>query len=134
MDFTCTDRKPIYFELNYHREKKFFGDDYKTVSIKKNDERPEDLLERRLILGQRFENLSSPGASIPTTANVVTYESKKGEITFNHQTHQERFDCSKCHEGTPAKIEVDKDYGHKTCVSCHKEMNGPMKCNDCHKE
>ncbi|MDH4008050.1 MAG: cytochrome C, partial [Desulfuromonadales bacterium] len=43
-------------------------------------------------------------------------------------------DCAKCHEGEPAKIAVDKDFAHTTCKGCHKEMNGPTKCNDCHKK
>ena len=68
-------------------------------------------------------------------ADVVTYESKKGNVTFNHKAHSEKMDCSKCHEGEPAKIAVDKKGAHKdTCKSCHKEMGGPTKCNDCHKK
>ena len=66
-------------------------------------------------------------------ADVVTYENKKGTVTFNHKAHQEKLDdCAKCHEGEPVKIEVNKVYGHKSCKSCHKEMNGPTKCNECH--
>ncbi|PLY03260.1 MAG: cytochrome C [Desulfuromonas sp.] len=68
-------------------------------------------------------------------ADVVTYENKKGNVTFDHKAHQEKLgDCAKCHEGTPAKIAVDKDFGHKTCKACHKDMGGPTKCNDCHKK
>lgn len=75
------------------------------------------------------------GVSFAIADDVVTYENKKGTVTFNHKVHQEKVDdCAKCHEGTPAKIEVDKDYAHKTCKSCHKEMGGPTKCNDCHKK
>ena len=56
--------------------------------------------------------LAFVGANVAIASDVVTYENKKGNITFNHKAHQERVggDCSKCHEGTPAKIEVDKDY------------------------
>ncbi len=69
-------------------------------------------------------------------ADTYTYEAKNGTVTFDHKAHQEALggDCAKCHEGEPAKIEVDKDFGHKTCKGCHKEMNGPTKCNDCHKK
>lgn len=76
------------------------------------------------------------GANISIAADVVTYENKKGTITFDHKAHQTKLnnDCSKCHEGKPAKIEVNKDFGHKTCKTCHKEMNGPTKCNGCHKK
>ena len=77
--------------------------------------------------------LAFVGANVAIAADVVTYENKKGAITFNHKAHQEKLvDCAKCHEGTPAKIEVDKKFGHKTCKACHKEMNGPTKCNGCH--
>lgn len=79
--------------------------------------------------------LAFVGVNIAIAADSYTYENKKGAITFNHKAHQEKLgDCSKCHEGEPAKIEVDKDFGHKTCKACHKEMNGPTKCNDCHKK
>ena len=68
-------------------------------------------------------------------ADVVVYESKKGNVTFDHKVHGEKMDCAKCHEGEPAKIAVDKKAAHgDTCKSCHKDMGGPTKCNDCHKK
>jgi len=79
--------------------------------------------------------LAFVGVNVAIAADVVTYENSKGTVTFNHKAHQEKLgDCAKCHEGTPAKIEVNKDFGHNTCKACHKEMNGPTKCNDCHKK
>jgi len=79
--------------------------------------------------------LAFVGVNSAFAADVVTYENSKGTITFNHKAHQEKLgDCAKCHEGTPAKIAVDKDFGHNTCKKCHAEMNGPTKCNDCHKK
>jgi hypothetical protein len=80
--------------------------------------------------------LTFVGVNVAIAADVVVYENSKGNITFNHKAHQERVagDCTKCHEGTPAKIAVDKDFGHNVCKACHKEMNGPTKCNDCHKK
>jgi hypothetical protein len=79
--------------------------------------------------------LTFVGVSVAIAADSYTYENKKGTVTFNHKAHQEKLgDCAKCHEGEPAKIEVDKDFGHNTCKACHKEMNGPTKCNDCHKK
>jgi hypothetical protein len=80
--------------------------------------------------------LTFVGATVAIAADSYTYENAKGNITFNHKAHQERLkgDCAKCHEGTPAKIAVNKDFGHTTCKGCHKEMNGPTKCNDCHKK
>ena len=77
--------------------------------------------------------LAFVGANIVIAADIVTYENKKGTVTFNHKAHQEKLDdCAKCHEGEPVKIEVNKVYGHKSCKSCHKEMNGPTNCNECH--
>ena len=84
--------------------------------------------------------LTFVGANIAVAANtgaeVMTFENKKGTITFPHKAHQEKLggDCSKCHEGTPGKFGVDKNFGHKTCKTCHKKMDGPTKCNGCHKK
>ena len=78
------------------------------------------------------------GVSLAIAAgqDVVVLENKKGNITFQHKKHQEILggDCAKCHEGTPAKIDVNKKWGHDTCRACHKEMKGnaPTKCNGCH--
>ena len=68
-------------------------------------------------------------------ADTVTYENKKGTVTFNHKAHSVKIDCAKCHEGTPAKIAVDKNSAHgAVCKDCHKKDGGPTKCNDCHKK
>lgn len=66
-------------------------------------------------------------------ADSVTYESKKGSVTFDHKGHSEKMDCAACHAGEPAKIAIDKDSAHgASCKDCHKEKSGPTKCNDCH--
>jgi cytochrome c553 len=80
--------------------------------------------------------LAFVAVNVAIAADVVTYENKKGTVTFDHKAHGEKLgDCAKCHEGEPAKIAVDKAGAHKdTCKSCHKEMGGPTKCNDCHKK
>ncbi len=66
-------------------------------------------------------------------ADSVTYENKKGSVTFNHKAHSEKMECTACHQGTPAKIAIDKDAAHgAACKDCHKEKNAPTKCNDCH--
>ncbi len=68
-------------------------------------------------------------------ADVVTYESKKGNVTFDHKMHSEAVSCDKCHEGEPAMIEIDKKAAHGAgCKDCHKADAGPTKCNDCHKK
>ena len=78
------------------------------------------------------------GASIAIAADmgpeVMTFENSKGTITFPHKAHQDKLsgDCTKCHEGTPGKFEVTKDFGHKTCKTCHKDMGAPTKCSGCH--
>jgi len=75
-------------------------------------------------------------ATAAIAADVVTYENSKGTVTFNHKAHGEKLgDCAKCHEGTPAKIEINKDVAHKElCKDCHSKMGAPTKCNDCHKK
>ena len=66
-------------------------------------------------------------------ADSVTYENKKGSVTFNHKAHGEKLGCEACHKGEPAKIAIDKDAAHgAACKDCHKEKGGPTKCNDCH--
>ncbi|MDH3997774.1 MAG: cytochrome c family protein [Desulfuromonadales bacterium] len=73
--------------------------------------------------------------SVAYAADVVTYESKKGNVTFDHKAHSASNDCAVCHEGTPAKIEVNKKAAHgATCKGCHKKQSGPTKCNACHKK
>ena len=61
--------------------------------------------------------LAFVGANVAVAADVMTFENKKGSITFEHKAHQERLgdDCTKCHEGTPDKFGIDKNFGHKTC-------------------
>jgi cytochrome c553 len=76
------------------------------------------------------------GMGVAIAADTVVYEASQGKVTFNHKAHSDKLkDCAKCHEGTPAKIEVTKDLAHKDlCKKCHAEMGGPTKCGDCHKK
>ncbi len=63
----------------------------------------------------------------------VLYETKKGNVTFNHKAHGESLGCEACHEGTPGKIDIDKAAAHgDSCKGCHKKNDGPTKCNACH--
>ncbi|MFZ5774227.1 MAG: cytochrome c3 family protein [Thermodesulfobacteriota bacterium] len=76
-------------------------------------------------------------AAVAFAADVVTYNAKQGTVTFNHKAHGAKLgDCAKCHQGTPAKIEMSKDKAHKElCKDCHTKMQqGPTKCADCHKK
>jgi predicted CXXCH cytochrome family protein len=66
----------------------------------------------------------------------VTLEAKNGNVTFNHKGHSASMDCKTCHgEGTPAKIDLNKDSAHALCMDCHKTKGaGPTKCGECHKK
>ncbi|MDY0189507.1 MAG: cytochrome C [Desulfuromonas sp.] len=77
-------------------------------------------------------------ATTAMAGDVVTYECKKGNVTFDHAMHGEKVvdSCKNaaCHgDATPAKIAVDKNTAHNAlCKNCHKTNAGPTKCNDCH--
>jgi len=75
-------------------------------------------------------------ASTAMAADMVTLEAKNGNVTFNHKKHSESMECKVCHgEGTPGKIELDKDKAHGLCKACHADKGmGPTKCGDCHKK
>ncbi|HEY7744986.1 MAG TPA: cytochrome c3 family protein [Desulfuromonadales bacterium] len=75
-------------------------------------------------------------ASTAMAADTVTLTAKNGNVTFNHKKHSESMECKVCHgEGTPGKIELDKDKGHALCKDCHTSKGaGPTKCGDCHKK
>jgi hypothetical protein len=74
-------------------------------------------------------------ATLAIAADTVTYETKQGNVTFNHKAHGEKLKCDACHKGTPAKIDVTKDLAHgAVCKDCHKAKGGPTKCGDCHKK
>jgi cytochrome c553 len=75
-------------------------------------------------------------ASTAMAADTVTLEAKNGNVTFNHKKHSESMECKICHgEGTPGKLELDKDMAHALCKDCHTtKAAGPTKCGDCHKK
>ncbi|MEW6594175.1 MAG: cytochrome c3 family protein [Thermodesulfobacteriota bacterium] len=81
--------------------------------------------------------LGSAVSALAAGKDVVVYDKpKNGKVTFNHKAHGTKLgDCAKCHQGTPAKIAVNKDAAHgDTCKGCHAKMGGPTKCTDCHKK
>ena len=41
--------------------------------------------------------------TVAYAADSVTYDSKKGAVTFNHKDHADKLGCEACHEGTPAQ-------------------------------
>ncbi len=76
-------------------------------------------------------------AAVPAlAADTVTLSAKNGNVTFNHKAHGEKMECKVCHgEGTPGKLELDKDKAHGLCTACHKDKGaGPTKCGECHKK
>lgn len=79
--------------------------------------------------------LAVVSTAVVAADGVYTFEAKNGNVTFDHSMHKKAIgNCSKCHEGAPGPMEVDKSVGHGLCKDCHKEMNGPTKCNACHKK
>jgi c(7)-type cytochrome triheme protein len=82
--------------------------------------------------------LVSFAAAVAFAADTVTYENKKGNITFNHKMHSEKLDCAKCHTTKPeAKVDVKgMKPGHDVCKTCHTATaKGTMdKCDYCHKK
>jgi len=77
-------------------------------------------------------------SAFAAAADVVVYAEKapNGKVTFNHKEHGTKLgDCAKCHEGTPAKITINKEAAHgAACKDCHTKMSGPTKCGECHKK
>ena len=81
-------------------------------------------------------------------ADVVTYESKKGNVTFDHKAHNELAEngCETCHESIFPKSREPinyKDKMHKTaeaektsCATCHhaggESFETKGNCKKCH--
>ncbi len=64
-----------------------------------------------------------------------TIPNKNGAITFDHAKHTE-VKCETCHgNATGGKIALSKDWGHKTCLECHKAnkaKGAKAECKSCH--
>ncbi len=75
-------------------------------------------------------------ASFAMAADVITFPTKMGAVTFPHKMHQQMLkNCKDCH-AKPGKIPgFGKDAAHKLCISCHKAKGkGPTTCKACHKK
>lgn len=73
--------------------------------------------------------------AVAAPPETVVLKAKNGDVTFNHKVHADKLGCKACHEGTPAKIMLDKDKAHGLCKECHASKGaGPTKCGDCHKK
>jgi hypothetical protein len=69
---------------------------------------------------------------------VSAYDANRRGMTvaFPHQVHQQSLGgCTDCHgQSEPGRIEeLGEQWGHKTCVGCHRENQaGPVDCISCH--
>jgi hypothetical protein len=73
--------------------------------------------------------------TVAYAADTVTYENKKGTVTFDHKTHGEKMDCAACFYGEPPKIDIEMVVAMvESFIGCKKKKSGPTKCNDCHKK
>ena len=74
----------------------------------------------------------------------VTWSFERGDVTFTHEKHSTKTECSVCHHtegfavcgschGEKEGILSSKKALHNNCKGCHKEMKqGPTKCKGCH--
>ena len=80
-------------------------------------------------------------ASSVYAAKVFTYETKMGDVTFDHDLHKGMGcknchhagmkGCKECHDGDKAMSA--KDAFHQNCKGCHQEKGqGPTGCKECH--
>lgn len=65
--------------------------------------------------------------------DFYVYNPKMGTVTFNHKKHQTLFDCMKCHETSGVRVIVTKDFAHKVCRECHRQIH-TAKCSVCHQK
>ncbi len=74
-------------------------------------------------------------AAAATPPAEVKIPNKNGEITFSHAKHKE-VKCEICHgNATGGKIALSKEWGHKTCLDCHKankDKGASITCKTCH--
>jgi len=79
---------------------------------------------------------AAAAADVPKTPQTIP--NKNGAITFDHAKHT-AVKCEVCH-GNPAGGKIttlSKDWGHKTCLECHKSADSKAKgakadCKSCH--
>jgi len=72
-----------------------------------------------------------------TQQKQIIYNTTKGKVVFTHSDHQEsEKNCSTCHQDNKfGKIAgFNKDAAHKLCIDCHKQKQGPTKCDECHEK
>jgi hypothetical protein len=90
-------------------------------------------------------------AEAPGKVTIKEIQKTKPPVVFDHKAHTTRAKackdchhknepgkeqkCSACHKASAeGKTVALKDAFHTTCRDCHKKMNGPTKCDACHKK
>jgi hypothetical protein len=93
---------------------------------------------------------------MPGVVTIDKAQAKKAPVTFQHDDHAKRSDCTVCHHTATGKddaqscfechgkdpnapdpsVSSSKDNPfHVRCKGCHKEVaKGPTKCGECHKK
>ncbi|MDO3378979.1 cytochrome c3 family protein [Geoalkalibacter halelectricus] len=66
--------------------------------------------------------------------DVVIYEARNGNVTFDHKMHAQAVACNLCHvEMPPRMITLDQASAHDLCIGCHRDEGvGPTTCAGCH--
>jgi predicted lipoprotein with Yx(FWY)xxD motif len=85
--------------------------------------------------------LLTAAAAAATAAEMqqkqIVFETAKGKVVFTHSDHQDaEKNCATCHQNNKfEKIAgFNKDAAHKLCIDCHKQKQGPTKCDECHEK
>lgn len=70
-----------------------------------------------------------------TAPEIVMIDNDYGQVSLPHVWHGKSFGCPTCHgANAPGPFELGKTTAHTLCKNCHKEKNGPVKCDGCHKK
>lgn len=109
-------------------------------------------MKRNVIILLGILILASMTLALTDPPETIVLENKKGPITFTHKAHIDAgATCQSCHHNVAADMDVPtqkcvdchgvgdnpskKDYGHGTCLKCHKANKAegaPTKCSGCH--
>jgi len=73
-----------------------------------------------------------PLSGFAAPLDLYIYENKNGTVVFTHANHSKAFNCTECHVQKDVKIEMTKDFAHKSCRSCHAVKKVNTACNFCH--
>lgn len=94
-------------------------------------EKTEEMAEKAVEKGSEVADKATTDAG----PDVVIYEARNGNVTFDHKMHAEALACNLCHTEMPAQmtITLDQASAHELCIGCHRDQGaGPTACNACH--